>query len=138
MIRWLLRIGLMSLLGIVALAAITEYRFGSLAVARAYYRGKPLEVVEPLGMYRYHSDRRISFVLLVRSNSPYPINLVGASATCGCMQIDGLPITLPALGYGLLSASSTAGLVQATLYADTGPVMMEISVAPDEVTVRGS
>lgn len=90
---------LMTLGMLLAFAAWSSSRFGSVSRGLAYVRGERLfvdETSKSLENLRPGEERRVTF--RVTNLSGRSLQLIGARTSCGCTGVQGLPMSIPRLG----------------------------------------
>lgn len=81
--------------GAVLVALGGLFSFGSFSDAVAYFQGYRVVPVERVvSLSRAVVGQRATFAFRLRNLSGQPVRVVGADASCGCVAVDDLPLTI--------------------------------------------
>lgn len=123
---------IVALLGMGMFVTWSLLRFGSIACAMAYLNGQcvqPMEDVIAVG--EVPVGREAVAVFQLRNFAGYPITVLGAKATCGCMATDDLPLTVEPRGSANLKLRFKTGMRQAgKLVRHTALLCFDVDTAP--------
>ncbi len=93
---------------LVALALSAHVAFGSIRAGLNWLHGRHLFLENPVGeawISSEYAEKPVQLEFKVVNSSPKDVAIIGASSTCSCSIVNGLPLRVPAHGtaYGVLT-----------------------------------
>jgi Protein of unknown function (DUF1573) len=98
-LSWMALTAIIASVGILSVATITFYFFGSLDAALAYLGGHRLiadAYTQSVGIVGRREERAVFFKLTNMSNRV--VRILGAKSSCTCLVVDQLPVVVPPHG----------------------------------------